>query len=60
VWDLLFAQGEEALLRALVAAFTLHEAHLLEAEEVFDLRTVLDCDAGALIAALSRVKSSHA
>ena len=51
LWDLLFLDGEAALLRVAVAAFALHESELLQAPDLYDLRQVLECDAGALIAA---------
>ena len=56
VWDLLFADGQVALIRAAASAFALHEERLLAAEprEVFDLGIVLDCDAGCLMAASLR------
>lgn len=52
-WDLLFADGQIALLRAAAAAFTLHEERLLVAEPhmLLDLGTVLECDAACLVAA---------
>lgn len=53
VWDLLFFDGQVALLRAAAAAFVLAEPVLLaSAECVFDLREVLEgCDAGELVQA---------
>jgi len=51
VWDLLFLNGDVALLRTAVAAFALHERVLLRSTELFDLNGVLVCDAGELIAA---------
>ena len=53
VWDLLFVDGQVALLRAAAAAFALHEEALLAADpsELFDLGLVLECDAARLMAA---------
>ena len=52
VWDLLFVDGQVALLRAAAAAFALHEEALLAADlsELFDLGLVLECDAARLMA----------
>ena len=53
VWDMLFVDGQVALLRAAAAAFALHEEALLAADpsELFDLGLVLECDAARLMAA---------
>ena len=53
VWDLLYFDGEVALLRAAAAAFALGEPALLASPEcTFDLRGVLEgCDAGELVQA---------
>ena len=53
VWDLLFLEGEAAVLRAAAAAFALHEERLLRApaDEVFDLTPCLECDAATLVGA---------
>ena len=52
VWDLLFHDGQVALLRTTAAAFHLNGHSLLNApSEIFDLRVVLEgCDPGEIVA----------
>ena len=48
VWDLLFLDGQSALVRAAAAAFALHEDFLLTSNDILNLKAVLMCDAGEL------------
>ena len=41
VWDLLFAEGQPVLIHVCVALFTLHEAQLLAADELYSIKPVL-------------------
>ena len=52
--DVLFLDGQVALVSTAAALFVLHEARLLAAqadEDLYDLRSVLDCDGAELVAA---------
>ena len=52
VWDLLFCDGQAALLRTAAAAFVLHEADLVTKpdEELYNLTSLLQCETAELIA----------
>ena len=52
MWDLLFIDGQAALLRTAAAAFALHQAELVTKtdEELYNLRVVLECNAAELVA----------
>lgn len=52
MWDTIHLEGEAALLRATAAAFAVHEAELLRGE-IDDLKLVLACEPGPLVAAAS-------